>query len=111
MRTSPSACLSVALVSAILLLSFGCSGGDSPGGAPAAGGGDLLAGNSYDDLLTLFEDWREFVRPNRVDGVPDYSASAMAAQQAQLPAYRARLAAVDLAPMRSRRYPTGRSTW
>jgi len=95
MRTSPSACLSVALVSAILLLSSGCSGGDSPGAAPAAGGGDVLASNSYDDLLTLFEDWREFVRPNRVDGVPDYSAAAMAAQQAQLPAYRARLAAVD----------------
>ena len=27
--------------------------------------------NNYDDLLTLFGDWREFERPPQRDGAPD----------------------------------------
>jgi hypothetical protein len=46
-------------------------------------------------LTTLFTEWREFQRPRWVDGVPDYSAAAMAAQYSELPAWRARLMAID----------------
>lgn len=49
----------------------------------------------YEDLLALFEDWRAFARPRLVDGVPDYSAEAMAAQWRELAAYRRRLEAID----------------
>ena len=49
----------------------------------------------YDDLVTLFKDFRSFQKPKMVGGVPDYSAAAMAAQAARIPEYRKRLAAID----------------
>ncbi len=51
----------------------------------------------YEALATLFDDWREFAAPQYVDGVPDYSIGAMAAQHAQLPQWRARLEALNRA--------------
>ena len=50
---------------------------------------------TYDDLLVLFEEWRAFESPDFVNGVPDYSASAMAMKAAQLPEWRARLEALQ----------------
>lgn len=49
----------------------------------------------YDGLVSLFHDWRAFQHPIVRDGVPDYSAAAMAAQQAELPRWQARLFAID----------------
>jgi len=46
-------------------------------------------------LPALFADWRTFQQPKRVNGVPDYSASAMAAQHRDLAGYVNRLAAID----------------
>ena len=51
--------------------------------------------DSYDSLVALFGEWRTFQRPTLVDGVPDYSARAMAAQHRALPAFQRRLAAID----------------
>jgi uncharacterized protein (DUF885 family) len=52
---------------------------------------------TYDDLLSLFQDWRSFQRPKLAGGVPDYTPAAMAAQQRALAGYRKRLAAIDSA--------------
>ena len=52
-------------------------------------------GATYDDLVSFFAEWRAFQKPKLVNGVPDYSAAAMAAQQSQLPSFRKRLAAFD----------------
>src|SRR5437762_1429772 len=49
----------------------------------------------YDDLVALFADWRAFQKPHLTNGVPDYTAAAMTAQQRELPAYQRRLAAID----------------
>ena len=49
----------------------------------------------YQNLISLFNDWRAFQKPAIVDGVPDYTAAAMAAQQRELPAYQRRLAAIE----------------
>jgi hypothetical protein len=49
----------------------------------------------YEDLVTLFAEWREYQRPKAVNGVPDYSAAAMAAQQRGLAAFQRRLMAID----------------
>jgi len=49
----------------------------------------------YEDLVTLFGEWRSFQKPKVVDGVPDYTSSAMAAQQRELASYQKRLAAID----------------
>jgi hypothetical protein len=56
-----------------------------------------VAGRStrYEDLTSLFSEWREFQKPRLVDGVPDYTATAMAAQQRELATYRRRLEAID----------------
>jgi hypothetical protein len=63
-----------------------------------AGPPDTAAAGSqtgeYEDLVELFQEWREFERPQIVDDVPDYTPAAMAAQHAELPRWQARLAAL-----------------
>jgi hypothetical protein len=56
---------------------------------------DLPKSGRYEDLQALFADWRSFQRPKLVDGAPDYTAPAMAAQRQELETYRKRLAAID----------------
>jgi hypothetical protein len=51
--------------------------------------------SSHDSLVVFFRDWRAFQKPKLVDGVADYSAAAMAAQQHELETFRKRLAAID----------------
>ncbi len=50
---------------------------------------------SYDDLLGLFHEFREFQQPVATDGVQDYSAAAMEQQYAELKTYQSRLAMID----------------
>ena len=50
----------------------------------------------YDDLLTLFADWREFESPPLLDGAPDYTAAGFAARHDDFLALRARLQAFDI---------------
>lgn len=66
----------------------------APDEAANATGAPQGPGN-HDDLVALFREWREFEHPVLVDGVPDYSAEAMAAQHRALPEWRARLDALD----------------
>ena len=66
-------------------------------GAQAAPGARPTAPSRYDDLVTLFTAWRAFQQPKVVNGVPDYSPAAMAAQHRELATYRRRLAALDTA--------------
>jgi len=49
----------------------------------------------HDDLVSLFREFREFVKPDVVNGVPDYTAGAMRKQWQKLAIYRKRLAAID----------------
>ena len=51
----------------------------------------------YDDLLSLFADWRSFQKPKLAGGVPDYTPAAMEAQRRALAGYRKRLAAIETA--------------
>lgn len=50
---------------------------------------------SYDQLVALYAEFRAFVPPAMVKGVPDYSPAAVARQQAGLKRFQARLAALD----------------
>ena len=52
------------------------------------------ADSRYEDLVSFFKDWRSFQKPKIADGVPDYSAGAMTAQQRELQSYRKRLSAI-----------------
>jgi hypothetical protein len=49
----------------------------------------------YEDLVSLFSEWRSFQKPKLVDGVPDYTARAMTAQHRELAAWQRRLASID----------------
>lgn len=53
------------------------------------------AAATYPVLTQFAQDWREFEKPAVNHCVPDYRAAAMAAKGAALPAFRARLAAID----------------
>lgn len=58
-----------------------------PGVSNAAGG--------YEDLLQLFDDWREFEKPPLRDGAPDYTAERFETAHAELKHYQSRLHAID----------------
>lgn len=51
--------------------------------------------SSYQDLVALFRDWREFESPPLLDGAPDYTADRFVLAYRELPDYRARLSAID----------------
>tara|TARA_B100000686_G_C16790164_1_gene978094 strand:- start:529 stop:2127 length:1599 start_codon:yes stop_codon:yes gene_type:complete len=51
--------------------------------------------HSYEALLELFFEFRELLKPTIVDGVPDFSSDAMAAQYAELQYLKKRLRAID----------------
>jgi len=53
--------------------------------------------NGYGELIELFHEFREFCRPKQIDGVPDYTAAAMAEQYKKVQGYQQRLAAIDVA--------------
>ena len=78
--------LTTVCVLAMTAISAGVGGQAPPAGSRST---------KYDDLVSFFRDWRSFQKPKLVDGVPDYGAAAMAAQQSELDAYRKRLAAID----------------
>lgn len=79
----PSRCSRILIgLAAVALLAAACTPAEVPS-------------TSYDDLVTLFEEWRAFEQPEFADGVPDYSAQAMAAQHRELAGYQRRLAAID----------------
>lgn len=50
---------------------------------------------SYDTLVALFTEWRQFEAPPLLDGAPDYTAAAMAKKRVGLDDFVRRLAAID----------------
>ena len=74
----------VLLAISLVMVSTSCSAAEDP---PAP--------NSYEALVQLFEDWREFETPPMLEGAPDYTAETFAKRHAELADYQARLAAID----------------
>jgi hypothetical protein len=77
----------VMLLFFILFIYFGC--------APKEKADEAVASSNYEDLVKLFGQWREFQKPEIVDGVPDYTAAAMERQRLGLKDYQNRLGAID----------------
>jgi hypothetical protein len=65
------------------------------GCAPQEEKGEAVSGNNYGDMVKLFEQWREFQKPEIVDCVPDYTAAAMEKQRLGLKGFQDRLAAIN----------------
>jgi hypothetical protein len=53
------------------------------------------AEEGYASLVALFEDWREFEEPPRLNGAPDYTAERFARDYPEFEALRERLYAID----------------
>lgn len=52
--------------------------------------------NKYNELAEFFKAWRAFHAPHMIDGVPDYSAGAMAKQHQELTVWKRLLEAFDI---------------
>src|SRR6266508_3167142 len=80
---------SVGVMTACLLVAalLGADARDNSSGPPRT--------TRYEDLVSLFGEWRSCQKPKSIDGVPDYTAAAMAAQRKALADYRRRLTAID----------------
>ncbi len=81
------------LVFGSVMLLAGCGRAFQPAAATATGA--VIQSTRYQELAALFSEWRTFQRPTLVNGVPDYTPAAMAAQQKALAGYRSRLAAIN----------------
>ena len=82
------------LVAWTLVAAMAC-GTVGAGAAAPRPAGARAPSESYDELVALFEDWREFERPPLLDGAPDYTAGRLAEAHAQLPGFLERLHAID----------------
>lgn len=51
---------------------------------------------THTDLINLFHEFRDFRLPKSSDGIPDYTASGMSAQHAELKHFQQRLADMDI---------------
>ncbi len=54
------------------------------------------AQSEWEDLTTLFREWRDFERPAFRNGVPDYTSAAMARQHRELRSWKERLWRFDI---------------
>ena len=57
---------------------------------------DLIS-NDYSDLVTLFNDWRSFEMPPKLEGAPDYRKATFKERMSDFNQLRARHAAIDTA--------------
>lgn len=51
--------------------------------------------NSYNDLITLFHEWRDFEKPPMIEGAPDYTREAFDKRRPTFKQLQARLHAID----------------
>jgi hypothetical protein len=57
---------------------------------------DVVVSSRYDDLVSLFREFRKFQEPEWVDGAPDYTVAAIEKQKRGLKEFLNRLAAIDI---------------
>jgi len=71
----------------LMVFAFSCS---TESGPVTSGPGN------YEDLVSLFKEFRQFDRPSRTRGVPDYTPEKMAEKYSGLKEFQSRLKAIDL---------------
>ena len=80
--------INLVLIFSVLFL-FSCSSSEKE---PT----NFATSGEYEDLVSLFKEFREFHKPKMTNGIPDYSAKAMEEKKIGLKHYQDRLAAIDI---------------
>lgn len=70
----------------LIIISFACSSEKESA---------ITHSQNYEDLVVLFQEFREFQKSKVVDGIPDYTAQAMGEQRRGLQHFQDRLQAID----------------
>jgi hypothetical protein len=65
------------------------------GGSLSKEKGEVVGISKYEDLTSLFKEWRELQKPKIINGVPDYTPAAMKEQKRDLEKMKSRLVAVN----------------
>lgn len=55
-----------------------------------------VSGSDYTNLVNLFNEFRDLVKPNVINGIPDYTAATMAKQKSALENFLDRLSGIDI---------------
>lgn len=76
----------------IMSLMISCTSTPEQDSPPQA---DVKASNSYDDLVSLFKDWRTFEKPPVRDGAPDYTAETFNKRWPEFQQLQQQLIAID----------------
>jgi len=85
----------IAVAANFVFGAFSCRTEAPPPAGSASAPSPAVSSQSHDDLLAQWKEFREFQKPRMADGIPDYTAPAMAAQKAGLKAFQDRLAAIN----------------
>ena len=64
-------------------------------GSSEKGEADMATSSNYEDLVSLYKEFREFAKPKLINDVPDYTAAAVETQKLGLKKFQSRLAAID----------------
>ncbi len=64
--------------------------------SPVSNEAGEIGSSSYDDLVNLFKEFREFQKPEVINGVPDYTKEAMTERWNGLSKFQKRLTAIDI---------------
>ncbi len=73
----------------LLMFTFGYS-------SPEKDEAGVVGSSDYDNLVSLFKEFRELDKPKVTNGVPDYTPAAMKEQRRGLKKFQKRLAAMDI---------------
>lgn len=81
--------------SVLFLLVFGMLMACENASTPQEGAPDVPSSDSYEDLVTLFKEWRAFETPPMLDGAPDYTAATFEQRWPEFKKLQAQLQAIN----------------
>lgn len=81
--------------SVLFLLVFGMLMACENASTPQEEAPDVPSSDSYEDLVTLFKEWRAFETPPMLDGAPDYTAATFESRWPEFKKLQAQLQAID----------------
>ncbi len=79
--------LSIQLATISLLIALGCQ--------PTQETSPITSSNDYRDLVSLFQEWRQFETPPSADGAPDYTSATFNSRWSEFQTLQSKLLAID----------------